>query len=170
MDQFDKLVEQYAPMISAIIRKLHIYREFEMFRQVGKVALWQAHERFDENKGNFTPFAYRSIYGAMLDELKRESRFTSKVTVMENDNFEWIVDPYIKEEMPDWLDQVLLSLEERAMLESLFIEGSSVAELANQHKISLAGMKKRRERLLKKVKAQLQGKKGISINCNGVKD
>lgn len=148
-------MKQYAPMISAIIRKLHIYRDFETFRQVGKIALWQAYERFDETKGNFTPFAYRSIYGALLDELKREVRVTGNVMVMENENFEQIEDLGYPDELPEWLDSVLLSIEERNLLEALFVEGRSVVELAALNQLSVAGMKKRRERILKKLKKQL---------------
>jgi len=170
VEQFNALSEQYAPMISAIIRKLHIYRDYEVYRQAGRVALWQAAERYDESKGHFTPFAYRTIYGALLDELKRESRFAANVTVMENENFEWIVDPGCSEEMPDWLDDVSLSQKERALLKSLFIEGNSVSDLAALHQISQSGMKKRRERVLKKVKVQLQEEKWIFSKSIGAGD
>ncbi|MBO0602533.1 hypothetical protein I2483_12775 [Sporosarcina sp. E16_3] len=71
MMNFEDVLEQYEPMISASIRKLNIYRDHENFRQAARVALWQAWNRFDDAKGNFTPFAYRSIRGAMLDELKK---------------------------------------------------------------------------------------------------
>jgi RNA polymerase sigma factor (sigma-70 family) len=154
VELFEEVMEQYTPMLSAIIRKLHIYRDYELFRQVGKVALWQAFERFDESKGNFTPFAYRSIYGAMLDELKRESRFSGRVTVVETSTFEVIPEINIIDELPEWLDRILLSEQERALLEALFVEGRSVAELAVVHNITNAGMKKRREKVLKKVREQ----------------
>lgn len=161
MDQFENITKQYAPMISAIIRKLHIYRDFETFRQVGKIALWQAYERFDKTKGNFTPFAYRSIYGALLDELKREVRFTGNVMIMENENFEQIEDLRFPDELPEWLDNILLTIEERNLLEALFVEGRSVVELAALNRLSIAGMKKRRERVLKKLKKQLSAGEDI---------
>lgn len=149
------VIEQYTPMISALIRKLHIYRDFEVYRQAGKVALWQAYRRFDETKGNFTPFAYRSIHGALLDELKQEARFASQVTVVENESFEGLADSRFTDELPEWLDQVPLTEEERQLLLALFVEGRNLSELAAHHQLSLAGMKKRRERLLKKVRNQL---------------
>lgn len=159
MEQLEKVMEQYTPMISAIIRKLHIYRDFEVYRQAGKVALWQAYERFDHTKGNFTPFAYRSIYGGVLDELKREARFATRVTVIESENFEGIVDLRFSDELPEWLDQVSLSIKERKLLEALFVEGRSTAELAVLSGLSVSGMKKRRERVFKKVRDQLQHEK-----------
>ena len=149
---FEQVNEQYAPMISALIRKLHIYRDYDTFRQVGKIALWQAFLRFDESKGSFTPFAYRSIQGAMLDELKRESRYTDHVTILGDEKFEEIADCYTENELPEWLDMISLTGSERLLLEELFIKDKSLAELAKSEGITLAGMKKRRERVLKKIK------------------
>ncbi|PSL31693.1 DNA-directed RNA polymerase [Planomicrobium soli] len=158
MDQFEKVLDEYTPMISAIIRKLHIYRDFEVYRQAGKVALWQAYERFDNTKGNFTPFAYRSIYGAVLDELKREARFAARITRVENESFEELIDTRYADELPEWLDLVSLTANERKLLEALFVEGRSAADLAVLSGVTVAGMKKRRERVLKKVGNQLSGK------------
>ncbi|WP_412177850.1 sigma factor [Sporosarcina sp. YIM B06819] len=45
-----------------------VHRRYLKLRQTGRVALWQAWTRFDTEKGNFTPFAYRSIRVAVLDE------------------------------------------------------------------------------------------------------
>lgn len=156
VEQFEKVLDQYTPMISAIIRKLHIYRDFEVYRQAGKVALWQAYGRFDNTKGNFTPFAYRSIYGAVLDELKREARFAARITRVENENFEEIMDTRFTDELPEWLDSVSLTAKDRELLEALFVEGRSIADLAVLSGVTVAGMKKRRERVLKKVKDQLK--------------
>lgn len=155
MKNFDEALVQYSPMISAIIRKLHIYRDYDAFRQVGRIALWQACQRFDESKGNFTPFAFRSIHGAMLDELKKESRFSSRFAVTENEAFEWISDDRFEEGLPDWLDARMISETEYALLDDLFVKGKSLSDLAVASGLSLAGMKKRRERVLKKVKANM---------------
>ena len=159
MKDFETVLEQYEPMISALIRKLHIYRDYESFRQVGKIALWQAWERFDETKGNFTPFAYRSMQGAMLDELKRESRLTDRTIITEDDQFERFEKHIVNtDEMPEWLEDVPLSKEECLLLEELFQNGTSVAELSRVHGITLAGMKKRRERVLKKLRDYVENK------------
>lgn len=157
MKDFETILEQYEPMISALIRKLHVYRDYESFRQVGKIALWQAWERFDETKGNFTPFAYRSMQGAMLDELKRESRLTERMILTEDHQFERLEQQSVSaDEMPVWLEDVPLSKQERLLLDELFRNGTSVMELSRVHGITLAGMKKRRERVLKKLKDYIE--------------
>lgn len=157
LKNFEEVNIQYSPMISALIRKLHIYRDFESFHQVGRIALWQAYQRFDETKGDFTPFAYRSIQGALLDELKRESRYAERFAVMENDKFEWIAEEPGDDCLPEWLGKIKLEKNEWELLEALFVKGKSVAALAEEEQLSLAGMKKRRERLLKKVKEGFAG-------------
>lgn len=150
MKDFEEVAAQYAPMISAMIRKLHIYRDYDTYRQIGNIALWQAWRRFEDEKGNFTPFAYRSIRGAMLDELKRETRKNDQATHMSNVKME--SGEAISEGLPDWLDVSMLNDHEKWLLEALYVNGRRLTDLAVSEKISLAGMKKRRERLLKKLR------------------
>lgn len=150
MKDFEEVAMQYAPMVSAVIRKLHIYRDFDTYRQVGNIALWQAWQRFDDEKGNFTPFAYRSIRGAMLDELKRETRRNDQASHMGSIQEE--VGEAIVEGLPDWLEVGQLNDQEKWLLEALYIKDCKLSDLAASEGISLAGMKKRRERLLKKLK------------------
>ncbi|MDV6376955.1 sigma-70 family RNA polymerase sigma factor [Sporosarcina sp. GW1-11] len=156
MENFEDVLAQYEPMISAVIRKLNIYRDFEQFRQAGRVALWQAWSRFDESKGNFTPFAYRSIYGALLDELKRENRFSEAHTPVETDTVELLAGHTVDEE-DCGLNAALktLPLEQRQLLIMLYVENLSQAECAKFFGITVAGVKKRRERILKKLKQYL---------------
>lgn len=150
MKDFEEVAAQYAPMISAMIRKLHIYRDYDTYRQIGNIALWQAWNRFEDEKGNFTPFAYRSIRGAMLDELKRETRRNDQAAYISSRIEE--EGEAIAEGLPDWVEVSQLKDHEKWLLEALYVKGCRLADLAASEKISLAGMKKRRERLLKKLK------------------
>lgn len=150
MKDFEEVAIKYAPMISAIIRKLHIYRDYDTFRQIGNIALWQAWQRFEDTKGNFTPFAYRSIQGAMLDELKRETKRNDQVSRIANWQEETREE--MAESLPDWLEVSKLNEKEKWLLEALYVKGCSLSELAVIENRTLAGMKKRRERLLKKLK------------------
>lgn len=155
MKTFEEVLTQYEPMISSLIRKTHIYRDFEQYRQAGKVALWQAWERFDLSKGDFTPFAYRSIRGALLDEMKIQNRFEQRVIQMEDDILEMVIDADIPEPFV-WSEKVdhalfCLSDKERELISWLFVEGLSLNDCAAQIGISVAGVKKRRERTLLKL-------------------
>lgn len=152
MNDFEEVEEQYAPMISAMIRKLHIYREHENYRQAGKIALWQAWTRFDEKKGDFTPFAYRSIRGAMLDELKKDGRYMEIFLLSEGSHFEELAAQTADEQLPEWVEEAGLSGKEHHLLQGLFIEDKSIRQLAEEYGISIAGMKKRKSRLLEKLR------------------
>lgn len=157
MQEFEHVLAQYEPMISHSIRKLNIYRDHEQYRQVGRIALWRAWERFDTKKGDFTPFAYRSIRGAMLDELKREARHEERFMPAIN---EVIIDSLGAEETREytWLLEVLEQLDphEKAYIQWTFVEKCSLAECAGRAGISVAGVKKRRERMMKKLREMMK--------------
>lgn len=157
MQEFEQVLAQYEPMISHAIRKLNIYRDHEQYRQVGRIALWQAWERFDTKKGDFTPFAYRSIRGAMLDELKRETRFEERFMPAINDV---LIDRLGAEEKREYegLLEVIGQLEprEKAFIQWSFVEQCSLAECAERAGISVAGVKKRRERMMKRLREMLK--------------
>ncbi len=156
---FEDVLKQYEPMIAASIRKLQIYRDHESYRQAGRIALWQAWKRFDKEKGNFTPYAYRSIQGAMLDELKKEGRFEEQVTQMDDELLEVVCtmkSPIESEWSDDLVDALeLLSPSERELIQWLFIDGLTLAECTARSRITLAGIKKRRERMLLKLRKAL---------------
>lgn len=161
MLNFEDVLKQYEPMISACIRQLNIYREHEQYRQTGRVALWQAWQRFDDEKGNFTPFAYQSIRGAMLDEMKRETRFEQRFMPAEDDILtKWIETDDdegcgTKNHLEYAIDE--LDEEERRLLYWLFVERCTQAECARRAGISVVGIKKRRQRLLQKLREVLEG-------------
>ena len=73
----DRLVLAYAPMIRYIatrkIRELPSHTDLEDFLSCGMIALIEAVERFDPEKGaSFEQFAWTRVAGAMVDELRRQ--------------------------------------------------------------------------------------------------
>jgi len=156
-ENFEEVMQQYEPMISAIIRKLNIYRDYDSFRQTGRFALYQAWSRFDATKGNFTPFAYRSIYGAMLDDLKKENRFSEVNTSVETETLEHLAQCDFAKDPNSQLHEALTALtkEDRELLIKLYVENKTQAECATHFGLSVPGIKKRRERILKRLKGKL---------------
>ncbi|WP_026575841.1 sigma-70 family RNA polymerase sigma factor [Bacillus sp. UNC438CL73TsuS30] len=75
MESFEELVVQYSPMIHKIIHTLHIYKNWDEFYQHGLIALWEASNRFDPEKGNFTTYAYNYIRGFLLLELTKAHKY-----------------------------------------------------------------------------------------------
>lgn len=148
-------------MISATLRKLNIYRNHEQFRQAGRVALWQAWTRFEEGKGNFAAYASRSIRGAMLDMLKRENQFEENVMQAEDNLLMDLVDQEVALPIYDgWSDRLgeafeQLTENEKDLIQWIFVEGLTQAECAERAQVSVAGIKKRRERMIVKLRKLL---------------
>lgn len=69
---FEQLSAKYSNMIHSIIHSLHIYKDYDDFYQIGLIALWNARQNFDENKGTFSTYAYSFIRGRILTHLKKE--------------------------------------------------------------------------------------------------
>ena len=159
LKKFEDVLTQYEPMITASMRNLNIYRDHVHFRQIGRIGLWQAWTRYDEDRGHFAPYASQSIRGAMLDELKKETRFTERVTQTEDILLEGLLEQE-EQILHEWSDRLTLAFEqltknERQLIQWFFIEGLTQAECAEKAKISVAGIKKRRERMLVKLRKQL---------------
>ncbi len=92
----------------------------------------------------------------MLDELNRENRFTLRFEVMEDAGMNEPADFFVEDILPDWLDKVGLSATEKLLLQNLFINHCSMAELAEHYGISMSALKKRKARTLKKIRKQIQ--------------
>lgn len=158
MSTFEEVLLQFEPMISACIRKLHIYKNHELYRQAGRIALWKAWVKFDAFIGDFAPYAYRCIYGAMLDELKKEKYQEEYVDVVEDEKLSLLLEKslvtsFVHEDLGIALENLTES--ERELLLWIFVEGISLQQAATRVGITIPGIKKRRERLLQKLREKL---------------
>lgn len=158
MENFEDVLEQYEPMIYACIRKLRIYKNHSEFVQAGRVGLWKALQRYEKERGDFAPFAYRSIYGSMLDELKKSYTNEQQAVPTEDDVLERIIG--FKEEIDAQSDTIFeaisnLNHTEQQLIQLLFIEGFSLDEVARRLGMTKESLKKKRQRTLKKLKNSL---------------
>ena len=159
MKDFEVVLEQFVPMISACMRKLSIYKNHELYRQAGRIALWKAWIKFDEDKGDFAPYAYRSIYGGMLDELKKEKRQEEQADLVEDEKLAVLLEKSLALSMgSEDLEIAIESLQahERELLMWIFVEGISLQQAATRVGITIPGIKKRRERVLGKLREHIE--------------
>lgn len=144
--QFELVAEAYQPMISSILRKTSIYRDHELFRQTALIALWKAWENYEESKGSFAGYAYKSMYGAVLDELKKTSKdvptedtFFAKASIDATpDKFHELVI-----ELPPLFQEILLMS---------YYEGYTAEEISMKIGLSVPGVKKRKKAALIKLR------------------
>lgn len=76
---FNEVLKRYFPMVRFLIGKLTKYALTERastiddMLQIGRIALWEATQRYDPARSKFSTFATRRITGALLDELRKNS-------------------------------------------------------------------------------------------------
>ncbi len=149
---FEQVLSQYEPMLYKMMHRLHIYRNEDDFLQVGRIALWQAYEKFDETKGTFSAFAYVSVRGAMLDELKRQAKHNVTIGVEQQ-----TLAQYASETRDDtlFLLKQLLTEEEQSLLFSLYLYGKTYEQLAEEEGVTVGAIKKRRQRIVQNIRQRL---------------
>jgi RNA polymerase sigma factor (sigma-70 family) len=146
MESFEQVSQQYTPMIYSIIRKLHIYKNKDEFFQVGLIALWEAYDRFNPEKGQFTSFAYTYINGRILTELKKK-RKDEKTTIYANDDYlaaiedGGITDPLEEEILLSYCTGANLTENQTKYILYTFLKGLKVNEIAAIEHVSPSTVK-----------------------------
>ena len=157
-----KFEERYAKsshVIRMAIRKCRIYKNFEHYEQVGREAIWRAHEQFSGNEEDFVKYAYVFVRNALLNELRIQARKEEKELLIDDANvFEAIRPPCSIPPISEELEQLLWTLakEDKQLLVALYVEDYSYEEAAKLFGITTHALKKRRDRLLKKLRQQKQ--------------
>lgn len=144
MESFEQLAEQYQPMIHKIVHSLHLYKDKEEYFQLGLIALWEASMRFDPNKGSFPNYAYTSIKGTLLTELRKTLKDAEKYIFPKEEFWELIEDPGLErpllaEDLNTYCQA--LTVNQRKWLFYTVNCGLSIKELAEQENVSLSAVK-----------------------------
>ncbi|MFF3100892.1 sigma-70 family RNA polymerase sigma factor [Viridibacillus arvi] len=166
MDRFEIVLEQFEPMITSIMNRCRIYRDHELYRQAARIGLWKAWTKYEDSRGDFAPYAYRCIQGAVLDELKKESRNEDQYIPAESDTLEVLIkNNHVERSGTHILDTILESLptKDLQLLILLYIKGYSYDELAVMEGLTIGGIKKRRDRIMKQIREEkMKSRKKIS--------
>ena len=158
MEDFSTIAIQYEPMIHQIIRRLSIYKNKDDFYQLGLIALWEAYEKFDSKQGEFLNYAYMTVKGRMINELKRQH--TLELRSMSLENFDGldqgVLDSYERlqhENMNVYTEN--LTENQKRWLVLTFIEQKSLAEIASTYDVSVAAVKSWRKSALQKLRKEM---------------
>ncbi|APH03491.1 sigma-70 family RNA polymerase sigma factor [Bacillus weihaiensis] len=154
--QFEKLHQQFEPMIFSVIKRLSIYKNESEFYQVGLIALWEASQRFQKEKGEFKSFAYSYIIGrmktALTQERKKEDHETEfddqvKDQAASSDDFSALLSD---DEIQDL--STILTMNQSKWLKAYCLEGKTPSEIAHDEGVSVAAVKAWRRDALGKVR------------------
>jgi RNA polymerase sigma factor (sigma-70 family) len=144
MEDFEMLAAQYQPMIRKIIRTLSIYKNEEDFLQIGLIALWEAHEKFNPEKGEFTNYAYTSIKGKFLTEMTRTNKEEEQQVYAKEEFWETIEDagsevPFEKKLILSYCGE--LTANQTKWVLYTVLDNMTVLEIAAREKVSLSAVK-----------------------------
>ncbi|MBD8071158.1 sigma-70 family RNA polymerase sigma factor [Bacillus sp. PS06] len=155
---FEKLVDDFNPMIYGIMKKLHLYRDQEAFYQVGLIALWEAHTRFDPEKGTFSTFAYATIRGRLLEYLTKEKQFYDNHQGLPSEDAIGLVDTtsflLLENEMIDQYCEGL-SDKQRKWVQKRIIEDKRIIDIANEEGVTPDAVKSWGKAALKKLRGRI---------------
>lgn len=142
VEHFNEIAKQYEPMIHKIILTLGIYKNREEFFQTGLIALWQAAQRFDEERGAFSSFAYSYIKGHLQSEMTTRNKHEERYVAVDDES--WALIPDLACQVPfgwDGLDYEGLTVKERKWLMYTIIHGFSIKEIAKIENVSQSAVK-----------------------------
>lgn len=161
MENFDKLIQQYDAMIWKIIHSLHIYKNHREFYQTGLIALWEAKRGFDEDKGNFTSYAFSYIRGKLLTELTKRRKQEDTCLYPEEEFWSYIEDettlPYLeKESILTYCER--LTENQRKWVLYTALADLSIKEIADIEQVSMSAVKAwrrgAREKIIEEIKME----------------
>lgn len=157
---FDEVLELVQPMITSILIKCQIYKDFEYYRHIASIAVWDAWCKADQTKGMFSAYIYTTVKGEILKELTKEKNFENNNTPMDHDTINYIRDHEMSRKSPVLTECIMshLKSEERKILLLLYVEGYSYLEIAKQLGLSVEAVKKRRTRIMIKLRELLNSK------------
>ncbi|WP_155592810.1 sigma-70 family RNA polymerase sigma factor [Lysinibacillus cavernae] len=156
---FDELLESVQPMITSILKQLRIYKDFDYYRHIASIAVWNAWLKADPAKGQFSAYIYSTIKGDILNELSKEKKYTERMTVVDNETLNYVreLEEVENQKSNNILESILpqLKQEERNILLLYYVEGYSDQEIAKVLGLSVTASKKRRYRITKKLRNQI---------------
>ncbi|MDN4524863.1 sigma-70 family RNA polymerase sigma factor [Fictibacillus fluitans] len=153
--QFEELARQFEPLIKSQINALGVYSHFDEYYQAGLIGLWEASLRFEEGKGEFAPFAYRTVRGRMLEQLKKEMKFKTvhvgfSLELVETIPYEGGVLPLEQEVLDIYLSH-LTAKQKIWVVKKLFYQMKET-EIADEEGVSLTAVKSWRRQALAKLR------------------
>ncbi|TMU87516.1 sigma-70 family RNA polymerase sigma factor [Bacillus sp. BHET2] len=158
MESFEELQKNYELMIHKLIHTLHIYKNKDEYYQTGLIALWEAYENFDAEKGAFPAYAYYFVRGRILSQLTSENRNETKSIFKETDFFEVIEDENGNEQLAQ--EMVLsycedLTENQKKWVMYTCVHMLTISEIAEVENVSNSAVKKWRKGAKDKIKESL---------------
>ncbi|NLY80325.1 MAG: sigma-70 family RNA polymerase sigma factor [Lysinibacillus sp.] len=163
MENFEQVLDQYRPMIYSVLKKARVYKNYDEYVQVATIALWNAWRKYDPVIGPFPPYAYRTMLTTIYREMSLENKYADNQRSMDKEKLTFLAQQMeLKNYSPplcsDFLLRVksLLSKEEFELLIDLYHNRYKYDELTKKYGVSVSALKKRRDRMIKRLRQEFQ--------------
>ncbi|WIY61117.1 sigma-70 family RNA polymerase sigma factor [Bacillus arachidis] len=127
---FTETVTLYEKMIKNQMKRLCLYRDYEEYYQCGLIGLWKAYEKYEEEKGTFSAYAFVTVRGYLIEKLKKESRFQKRHTFAGQETLQNVCGAEASSEVQDYMS--LLDEKEKHIIYERFYVGKKIHEIAEE--------------------------------------
>ncbi|HEK9101226.1 sigma-70 family RNA polymerase sigma factor [Bacillus pfraonensis] len=150
---FTEAVTLYEKMIKNQMKKLCLYRDYEEYYQCGLIGLWKAYEKYEEEKGTFSAYAFVTVRGYLLEKLKKENRFQKRHTFASQEILQNVCGIEVSSEIQDFMG--LLDEEEKHIIVERFYAGKKIHEIAEETGMTYHQVRWVYRQAIKKMRAEI---------------
>lgn len=161
MESFEQVLDQYKPMIYSVLKKAKVFKNYDYFTHIATIALWEAWRRYDPSIGPFPPYAYRMMLTSIYKEMSRENKYAEHFISYEKDKLTFLAQYMEKKNVQQHCCsefliklETILTKDELELLIDLYVKRYKYEELTDKYGISVSALKKRRERIVKRVREE----------------
>ncbi len=156
-EPFEKVLNNFDPLIKSMIRRYSKQQEFDEMYQIGRIALWEAYERFDIEKGHFPAFASRYVSGRFLQILNKKRLEVVEVEGRSLEEQNSFIVPFLDDLIiKDYVQN--LSDRERLYVNAIILQQESIKELAQREGVSYETVRSWRKCALSKLRTIHKGR------------
>ncbi|MBY0596694.1 sigma-70 family RNA polymerase sigma factor [Bacillus bingmayongensis] len=151
---FTEAVTLYGKMIKNQMKKLCLYRDYDEYYQCGLIGLWMAYERYEEEKGTFSAYAFVTVRGYLLEKLKKENRFQKRHTFAGQEILQNVCGAEVLSEVQDYMS--LLDEKEKYIISERFYAGKKIHEIAEEKGMTYHQVRWIYRQALEKMRAEIE--------------
>lgn len=132
---FEDCLGQYDRMIKNIMKKLHIFKQFEDYYQIGRIALWSAYNSYNSDKGSFSNYAFITVRGNILNQITKERKYEERFVVVEEHSEDPVFEEeaFVLEQFISYLEGI--SIQQKKILVDRFYYNKKFSEIACELKM-----------------------------------
>ncbi len=135
------------------MKQLKIYKNHEEFYQIATIGLWRAYTNYDEAKGNFPAYAFSTVRGELLSELRKQATYDQRYTVSDSTIFEFQAteDTMFQREIVEGYCTELSEVQKKVIM-GIFVENKTFQQIAEEEGVEIGRVRSWYRYGLEKVK------------------